>query len=257
MTSGPGGVPWAVLIGRADRTALLELVSEHLPQLSEREVLRCLAHPHADEQVIGLVLGSRAHLSVRAVRKALALHPRTPRPDALRCLEELPWRDLADVAREVRVPGPVRRAANRRLLELLPRLSRGEKTALARRADRDLFPALLDGTPPDVLDALLENPRLAEEDLTAWLLARNPAPPLVERLAGSPRWSDRGPIRSALLFCRRTPRAVLLGLLPRASRDELERLAADPEADPLVAACAERVLSGRDGGNVDRGARGN
>ena len=241
-------------IGRADRAGLLALVAERLAALTERDVLQCLRHPYASEELVGLVLSSRVHLSARSVRRALALHPSTPRPDAIRCLQDLTWRDLALVGREVRAAGPVRRAANRRLLEMLPRLSRGEKVALARLADAELFPALLDGEERDVFDALLENARLREEDLTAWILARSPDPGRLERLSRSARWEGRPAVRAALLASPRTPRAVALGLLPRASREEWARLAGDRSADPLLSACARRLLLGD--GDVDSGDDG-
>ncbi len=241
---GPEPGSFTAAISRADRASLAAFVGENLHRLGESEILRCLRHPYAGEAVIGLVLESPAFLSSREVRKTIVLHPGTPRADALRLLEDLPWRDLVDVGRESRTPMPVRHAANRRLLEALPRLSRGERTAIARLADRALAGALLDDGDVDVLAALLGNPRVVEEDLTAWLLVRQPKEPQLVLLARTPRWMERTAVRSALLLSRRTPRPVALSLLSSSERVVWERLAGDPSADPLLAACARSLLEG-------------
>jgi len=65
---------------------------------------------------------------------------------------------------------PVRRVANRKILERLPHLASGERITLARFADRDLIPSLLKDPDRAVFSALLQNPRLLPEDLAAWIV---------------------------------------------------------------------------------------
>jgi hypothetical protein len=230
---------------RADRAALAAFVRENVSRLSESDVLRCLRHPYSGEAVVAEVLAAPGLLSSREVRKAVALHPAAPRGEALRLLEDLPWRDLADVGREARTPAPVRYSANRRILEKLPKLSLGERTALARLADRALVGPLLDGGDVDVLAALLGNPRLVEEDLTAWLLVRHPKEAQLVHLASNERWMARTAVRTAVLLSPGTPRGLALSLLPSSVRPVWERLATDPSADPLLAACARTLLEGQ------------
>ena len=239
---GPGSV--TATITRADRAGLAAFVRENVGRLSEADLLRCLRHPYAGETVVEEVLAWPGALASREVRKAIVLHPATPRADALRLLEDLPWRDLVDVGRETRTPAPVRHAANRKVLEKLPKLSLGEKAALARLADRSLAGALLDDGEVDVLAALLGNARLVEEDLTAWLLVRRPREAQLVLLARNERWMARTAVRTALLLSPRTPRAVALSLLTSSERPVWERLAGDPSADALLAACARSLLAG-------------
>jgi hypothetical protein len=243
------GVPepgFTATITRADRAGLAAFVRETVGRLSESDVLRCLRHPYSSEAVVLELLAAPALLASREVRKAIALHPAAPRADALRLLEDLPWRDLVDVGRETRAPAPVRHAANRRVLERLPKLSLGEKTALARLADRALAAALLDGGEVDVLAALLGNPRLVEEDLTAWLIVRRPTEAQLVLLSRSERWMVRTAVRTAFLLSRRVPRAIALSVLTGSERPVWERLAEDSSADPLLAACARSLLSRED-----------
>ncbi|MFI5182396.1 MAG: hypothetical protein ACHQPI_13500 [Thermoanaerobaculia bacterium] len=250
----PREIPWAVRIGEADGEALAALVEEHLESFHEREILLVLKHPFVTPEIVEKILRLRTLLRVRTVRRALAEHPSTPRAEALHVLEDLPWRDLAAVAREVRSPGPVRQAANRRLLAMLGLLSRGEKTALARLADRDLFLPLLEENDPMVLEALGQNPRLVPDDVVRWLTVGRPGAPALEALAAMTRWSARPGVREALIRHPRTPRGAALGLLVAATRAEWLRLAEDETLPPLLAAWVRRLLEFRTP-FVDRGVK--
>src|SRR5712692_3307731 len=142
-------------ISKSTRQSLAALVAENIHLFTERDVLQTLRHPYASGPVLDEILSSRTCMGLRSVRKALALHPATPRHAALRCLDDLSWRDLLDVGRETRTPPPVRHAANQKLLDALRRLSPGEMIALARLADRVLLPALLDDEDPRITEAVL------------------------------------------------------------------------------------------------------
>ncbi len=244
MTEGgaPRDLPWAVRIGEADGPTLAALVEENLESLHEREVLLVLRHPFATPEIVEKIVRTRPLLRARAVRRALASHPSTPRADALHVLEDLSWRDLAAVARDVRAPGPVRQAANRRLLATLRQLSRGEKTSLARIADRDLVLPLLEENDPMVLEALCQNARLVPDDVVRWLAVGHPEGPALEALAAVKRWSGRPAVREALIRHPRTPRGAALGLLVSATRAEWLRLAGDETLAPLLSAWVRRLL---------------
>lgn len=243
--------PLSARISRADRKGLLELVSAHLGRMTEREATQALRHPHASEAMIVEILSSRALMSSRAVRKLVAGHPQTPRHDALRALDDLLWRDLVDVGREARTPPPVRQAANLRLLEALRRMAVGEKIAVARFAPADLYAALFAEADLRVLEALLQNPRLTQEDVSRWLSTGNPGPASLAFVAREARWALRPPIRTAILLHPETPRASALALLASASREELRRLCGTPGVDALLAACAANLLENA-GNPVDR-----
>ena len=247
MSGRPGGTPagtpvsWSHRISRADRSGLVALVTENLARFGEREVLQVLRHPHLSEPVLTEILQAKAFIGLRSVRRALALHPATPRPDAVRCLDDLTWRDLVLVSRETRTPPPVRQAANWKLLEALRRLSMGEKVALARLADRDLLVPLLEENDRGVLEALLRNSRLTADDLVRWITVGRAEAETLEGLAGDPVWSRRPPVREALLRHRHLPRGAALALLLSATRPEWLRLGGDETIHPLLSACARRL----------------
>jgi hypothetical protein len=251
IRSGPG---LSARISKADRRGLAALVSENLAALTERDALQSIRHPHASEAVLVEILSSRTLLASRGVRRLLAAHPLTPRHAALRCLDDLLFRDLLEIGRDARTSAPVRMAANRKLEDAMRFLAAGEKIALARLAPPALFSALLDEPEIRVLEAVLANPRLASEDLQRWLATGHPRPAALALVASDARWSGRPDVRIALLTHRSTPRAAALSLLTSASRGEWRRLAEDPSADALLAACARDLLE--NGSNsVDRGSK--
>jgi hypothetical protein len=242
----------SALIAKADRRRLLELVRESLSRFTERDALQVLRSPFLTADVVEELVVSRRVLSARAVRKAVAIHPATPRAVALDSLEGLLWRDLVDVGRSTRTPMPVRRAANQRLLERLPRMALGERTALARLADRALIAELFESPEERVFAAVLQNPRLETDDLVRFVSVGNPDEARLTLLAEDPRWNRNPEIRGALFACRATPRAVAISLLTHGTRAEWRRVMEDPGADKLLAACARR-LAENDG--VDRPSR--
>ena len=232
-------------ISKADRNGLAALVAENLSRLTERDAMQALRQPHASEPMILEILSSRALMASRGVRKLVAGHPQTPRHDALHALDDLLWRDLAELGRETRTPPPVRQAANRRLLESFRQLAAGEKTALARLAHPDLFPALFAGGDLRVLEALLQNPRLTPDDIQRWIATGSPGPRSLALVAGDPRWAGRPAVRSAILLHPATPRPAALALLSSATRTELRRVKDGRGVDPLLAACAADLLENR------------
>ncbi|HKC24084.1 MAG TPA: hypothetical protein VKF32_05045 [Thermoanaerobaculia bacterium] len=252
--ASPGAHPeLSVLISRADRPGLLALVRESLSRFTERDALQVLRSPHLSPDVVEEIALSPKLITARAVRKAIAIHPASPRSTALDGLERLLWRDLVDVGRSTRTPIPVRRAANQRILERLPFLALGEKTALARLADRSLLAALLEARDERVFAALLQNPRLDSEDLVRWISVGDPDAARLARLADDPRWNRHPQIRAALLACKETPRGAALSLIAHGTRAEWRRLMENPGTDKLLAACARRLYESDE--PVDRRAR--
>jgi hypothetical protein len=236
------GSGFSAEIAKADRMGLLSFVEENLRRFTDRDVLQVLRHPYCGEQVIEAVMAARRFTGVRRVRKLVALHPAAPRDEALRCLEDLPWRDLLDISREARTPMPVRLRASQWIMEKLAKLSIGEKMTLGRLADRPVIPRILKDPSQRVLEAVLLNPRLLEEDLLAWISTARPLPESLSTLSLNEKWMSRPEVRRALIECRETPRALSLSLLSRCSRMDLRRVVGNPGADPLLVACAESLI---------------
>ena len=97
------------------------------------------------------------------------------------------------------------------------------------------------------------NPRLAEEDLVAWILTAAPGPGLLAVVGSDARWIERSAVRAALLLSGRTPRATALALVSGARREDWLALASRPGTDPLLAACARDLLERPDEDPSGRG----
>lgn len=237
----PGGAekPWRESeLGRKLREAtpeeLVRLLAEHGDEIDAGEAVEALRNPYLSAEG-ARAIAERSHLvSAYQVRRALALSPRAPEVVALDLVTGLYWADLLAVSLEVRVRPTVRRAAELALLARLPRLSVGEKIAIARRGGAGVIAALRTDPTPRVIAALLENPRLTEGLLGPALASDRAQPALLAAVATNPRWGARHDLR--LLICRNphTPTAVALPLLPGLRKDELRGLAGDSRlAAPL------------------------
>lgn len=113
-------------------------------------------------------------------------------------------------------------------------LTLGERKALARRPTRALLARLLADPHPAVIEALLDNPRLVEQDVLE-LVGRRPASgEVLAVVAKKRRWSRRRRIRIAIILNPDAPLPVTLPLLALLVRTELAEVAKAAWLDPLL-----------------------
>jgi hypothetical protein len=172
---------------------------------------------------------------------AIVLNPRAPRPLSLRLLPSLYWRNLAEVASTLRVPGPVRLSAEALLKEKLPELKIGERITFGRVATPALLDLLLQDPDPRILLACLQNSRLREENLLRALRLESVPLHLLEEIARSPRWGANYAIRLALILQPRTPLPIALSFLSSLVKSDLRRIKDTSGLAPLLRIAAERL----------------
>ena len=148
----------------------------------------------------------------------------TPQASAMRFVSGLYWRDLLEITVDVRIRAGTRALAEKYLTLRLPRLTLGEKIALARRATAPLLTSL--GQDPDtrVIAALLQNPRLTESTLEP-VVAGSRRPRHLELIAKDPRLGSTYRIRFALILNPLVPFRAVFRILPDLRRDDLQSLA--------------------------------
>ncbi len=212
---------------------------------AEGHYLKLLQKAELPFEALQEILRDRTARRYHAVRLALAGHPRTPRSDALALVSTLFWRDLAHLSADTRVHPEVRRAADRALLRRLPEMALAERVDLARTVGRGTLLALRFDSEPRVLEALLDNRFATEPDIVQAAARKGAGAAVLAVIAAHPRWSLRQSVRSALLRNPALPVTLALGLLTRASREDLEGLRLAPAIPDLLRACAERVLADR------------
>jgi len=172
----------------------------------------------------------------------VVLNPRVPRALALRLVQALFWRDLADVAAAPHVVAGVRVRAEASLKELLLDMRLGDRVSLAKIATAGVLSSLLADPEPLVAEAALINPRLREEDLVNALRQADVRPALIQAVVASPRWSECYAARLAIVMQARTPLAVALAQISSLVKRDLLRVVETPGLRPLVKGAAAAVL---------------
>lgn len=244
----------------AGRTAPARILAVELDRAPIPYLEGALANPLLDPGLVLLMLQknrgitgplisrigrNRAWLKPYEVKVAIVLHPKTPGPLAMGLIQFLWWRDLARVADQASLSAPLRRSAERLLSIRIQELALGERIALARVATRGVIGVLRRASDPMVIRALLQNPRLLEEDALAIASGKTVSPGVLQALAEDPRLSLRPALQKALVQNPATPPAAALHLLQRLSTQSLRELAQAPHVPTLVKVAALRTLEAR------------
>lgn len=194
--------------------------------LDDFQILDVLRNPFCTAQIAEIVASTRDHLGTRAIREKLAGFPGLSNAQAINLLGSLPWSSLIAVAQTPKTPALVRRQAERKLIFQVPSMSLGEKIAMARRAHRALFPALIAGGDDKILTALLDNPRLVENDLVVLISAGQPPLEFISAVARHHRWGKSYGVRKAIVECPQSPLPLALSVLVQLPRFDQKRIAA-------------------------------
>lgn len=227
-------------IAELDSKGLMELVLNR--ELDEIEVLQVLRSPYCTPQIAAAIAGDRKALDAHAVRERLAGFPGFNFNQALNFLGTLPWTSLVSVSQAPRTPPVVKRHAERKLLTQVSSMTLGEKIALARRAHRALFRPLIGLGDGEVLSALLNNPRLVENDILVILNTVEPPREFFSELARHHRWGQYLRVRRALVECPHTPLPLALSVLVQLPNIELRRATARRDLPEEVRSAAESLL---------------
>jgi hypothetical protein len=124
-------------------------------------------------------------------------------------------------------------------------LTRTEKLLLAPKADRSERAVLAQDNDPQVLQALLRNPRITIEEVTR--IARLPllSATTAELLAKTTQWTTAPEVRSALVHNPRTPTPLALRLLPTLPEPEIRQIAKSTAVNQALKQAALRIVINR------------
>ena len=154
----------------------------------------------------------------------------------------LRWVDLYNSLRSPVLTGAARQRIEQRLMEIMPRLTLGEKLMMARQAPKPLVRHLRLVDDPRVIRVLLGAYHFTYED--ASFLANYPeiTSPVLEELALSKKWRRFKEIRLALVRNERVPHSVIYPLVKTLNKRDLEALIADKRLSLFARRIIERVL---------------
>jgi len=236
-------------IGNLDSKGLMDLVAAG--ELDETEALQILRSPFCTPQIAEAIASNRRLLDPHGVRELLAGFPGFNFSRALDLLSTLPWVSLLSISQAPRTPPVVRRHAERKLFSQLYSMALGEKIALARRAHRALFKALAASGDEQILVAMLNNPRLTENDILVILNTVDVPSGFLAELARHSRWGTYRGVRRAVVGLESTPLPLALSLLVQMSVGDLRKVLdgknVPSEVREAAGSLAERHASGQRG----------
>ena len=236
-------------IRNLDSQGLMDLVNKR--EIDELDALHILRSPFCTPQIAEAIASDRHLLAPHGVRELLAGFPGFTFARALDLLATLPWVSLLTISQAPKTPPVVRRHAERKLVSQMFSMALGEKIALARRAHRALFPPLTASGDEQILNALLNNPRLVENDILVILNTVDVPVSFLAELARHSRWGTYRGVRRALVELESTPLPLALSLLVQHTAGDLRRLVGRRNVPEKVREAAlsllERHASGQRG----------
>lgn len=209
-------------IGDLDSKGLMDVVASG--ELDELEALQVLRSPFCTPQIAEAIASDRRLLHPHGVRELLAGFPGFSFSRALDLLSTLPWVSLLSISQAPKTPPVVRRHAERKLISQLFSMALGEKIALARRAHRALFKALAASGDEQILVAMLNNPRVVENDILVILNTVEVPPAFISELARHSRWGSYRGVRRAVVELASTPLPLALSVLVQMSVGDLRQV---------------------------------
>lgn len=223
-----------------DAAALAEWLAR--PDLPSETAVLLLRNPRIERSQIEALLERREFHKLYDFRLEIARHPRSPATAALGALRTLYWRDQFEISRDVRANPYIRQNAVMVMQQRIPEMRLGERVTLARIAGSELIPALMGLREAQVLEALLDNPRLQEGHVVLWLEESSTPGAVVQRIARHHRWGNAHRVRHLLIRDPRLTDQAAMRMMKGLPESELRRIAEGGGGNRLRAAAAQRLL---------------
>lgn len=214
------------------------------PAVKEHHLLKLLERPDLPVEFLRSLSRDRRWVKSPRIRFKLVNNPVMPVAEAMNHIKFLFWRDLNFTVQNFRIPSEVRHGAESLLIKRLQAMATGEKVNLARVAAGRVLKLLRTEKNPRVATALLENPRLLEEDVLFAVNQKSTPAPVLESVARDAKWSSRRNVRVALIRNPKTPISVSLSFVSSLHAGDAAELLKDSKV-PLA---VRRMIKTRLGG---------
>ena len=195
------------------------------PAVDETQLFLLLNRKDLPAEILEEVARRKPLLKNYRVKRALAVHPRTPRLASLRLVRDLYPMDLVQLALLPGTPAELKRIAEDRLIGRLPQLPLGQKIALARRGPARVAGALLAEGGAQILSVVLDNPHLTEAQVLKVLSREKVHPEVVYSIIHHRKWSCTYNVRLALVRHPASTLSSILAYLPELTVSDLRELA--------------------------------
>ena len=124
-------------------------------------------------------------------------------------------------------------------------LSRMEKLLLAAKAEKSERAVLLQDKDPQILYALLKNPRISTEEVLRIARSTLLSSMAADLIAKTTLWVSNGEIRTALVQNARTPTSLAMKLLPTLPDPEIRQIAKSNAVSQALKQAALRIVINR------------
>lgn len=196
------------------------------PTLDEGQAALLLARKDLPAELIEEIAQRKPLLKTYAIKKALVLHPHTPRLVSLRLLRDLYLMDLVQFTLAPGALAELKRNAEEQVIARLPQLPLGQKITLARRGPGRVAGALLAEGHEQILRVVLDNTNLSEAHVLKALSRPKLIPRVVEAISRHQKWSHSYNVRLALVRQPSTTLSTVLSYLPELTVSDLRELTA-------------------------------
>lgn len=235
----------AVAIREMNGEELAEFVGQRLHQLEGDEAVAILANRYCTAPICARIASVPRLTSHYDVKLRLVTCRASPQHVSHRFVRHLYWTDLVRLSTDVKTPPGVRQVVEQQLLAGLPRLALGEKISMARKCGREVSKVLMKDPDRKVFVALLDNPRIREEDLVSLIRSGGAHPEKLRLLSDHRKWGTRYPIRVALVFNPGTPKACSASQIRYLSARDRRELRKHPQTSTYLRTCLDRFESER------------
>ncbi len=220
---------------------LSAFVSENLASLGEDDAIAILSNRFCTPAVCVAIAGNPRLAAYYEIKQKLVQCRATPQHLAMKFLRHLYWSDLLRHSTDVQVMPPIRRAIDAQLLAGLAKRTLGERISSAKSCSRDVGVALMSDPDLRVFAALLNNPRVREDDLVGFLRLDRVSAEHVRIIAGHAKWGVRYAIRRAIAFSAIAPRAIAASQLRFLTREDRDGLYHHPSTSVYLRRCIETL----------------
>lgn len=232
---------WAAI----DRLSLEELSSilSH-PQATEMHIVKVLSRKDVSENFLQLV-GKSQWMKYPRVQFYFVNNPKTPPAEAMNYIRHLFWRDLNFVLTNIKLATEVRHLAESVVIQRLPTMATGDKITLARITAGDVLKTMRLEKDSRIINALLQNPRITEEDVLFIVNKPKTPSPVLEVIAKSSKWSCRKEVKIALIRNNATPLSQAIALISGILSTDLKMLITDQKVKLVLRRMMETKLKGQ------------
>lgn len=236
-------------------------------RITEIEVVAIARSRKTGDELLRKIALNRDWLKNYKVRVALTNNPKTPLPISLRLLATLLDADLKRLTKSEEVAQELIVAAERAMAErasakrapgkpLTPKdekpksrlqeikdLPVPEKIKLAMVGDKEARSILMKDSNKQVVEAVLDSPKIAEQEIVTIANSRSVADELLRKIATRREWMKNYQIRLALANNPKTPLPIGLKIVGTLMISDLKRLSKNKGVSSVITTAAQRFLT--------------